>query len=227
MSATELPDWQDSKLGTMKRAALWLVAEVGVGNVFTKTQLRDAFPDVAQIDRRMRDLRDHGWLIYTNREDVSLDASQQRFAEQGVPVWEPGRATKSSSSITAAQRRELLVKDGYLCRSCGIGAAENYAGSQETAQLEVARRKTLQPDGSITIELVTECSRCRVGGRELVADVRQIVERIRQLPSFDRKILAGWMADGQREYSEIEKLWAAYRALPATARAEISGAFAS
>jgi hypothetical protein len=227
MAATELPNWQDSRLGTMKRAALWLVTEVGVGNVFTKTQLRDAFPDVAQIDRRMRDLRDHGWLIYTNREDVGLDASQQRFVEQGAPVWEPGKATRPSSSITAAQRRELLVRDGYLCRSCGIGAGEVYAGSQETAQLEVARRKTLQPDGSVTTELVTECNRCRVGGRHLVADVKQLVERIRQLPPFERKILAGWMANGQREYSEIEEVWAAYRALPATARAQICGAFAN
>jgi hypothetical protein len=38
--------WNDPKLkvGSMVRAALWLVEEVGEGNTFTKEQLREAFP---------------------------------------------------------------------------------------------------------------------------------------------------------------------------------------
>ena len=56
-----MPRWDDANLGTMRRAALWLVEVVGEGNSFTKSQLREAFPEVAQIDRRMRDLRDFGW----------------------------------------------------------------------------------------------------------------------------------------------------------------------
>lgn len=89
--STALPSWQDSKLGTMKRAALWLVQVVGEENVFTKAELREAFPDVAQIDRRMRDLRDFGWKIDTKREDIDLDANEQRYVQRGEPVWEPGR----------------------------------------------------------------------------------------------------------------------------------------
>ncbi|MFI6505059.1 hypothetical protein [Nonomuraea typhae] len=224
---TEVPNWQDSKLGTMKRAALWLVAEIGVGNIFTKAQLRDAFPDVSQIDRRMRDLRDHGWSIHTSREDLSLSTSEQRFVGQGSPVWEPGKATKSSPTISAAQRREVLMRDDYLCRSCGIGAGEHFAGGQEAAQLEIARRQIKRADGTSSVELVTECNRCRVGGRQVIADVGALTARIRQLPAFDRKILAGWMADGHRNFSEVEKLWAAYRGLPAETRAQLSGAIGS
>src|SRR5579871_6280697 len=93
--AVQEPSWHDENLGTMKRAALWLVDVVGEGGTFTKTQLREAFPDVAQIDRRMRDLRDYGWQIDTNREDADLGPSEQRFVERGAEVWVPGKAVKT------------------------------------------------------------------------------------------------------------------------------------
>ncbi|MET9297445.1 hypothetical protein [Streptomyces sp. NPDC003077] len=90
MAEAELPDWTDQKMGTMVRAALWLVSEVGEGNVFTREQLRAAFPDVAQIDRRVRDLRELGWQIATNRDDALLRPHESRFVRTGEPVWEPG-----------------------------------------------------------------------------------------------------------------------------------------
>lgn len=219
-----LPSWENTKMGTMKRAALWLVSEVGEGNVFTKAQLRDAFPEVSQIDRRMRDLRDHGWRIDTNREDLSLDAHEQRFVQMGEPVWEPGKATKASTVITATQRRDLLQQDGHLCRSCGIAPGQAYAGAYEAAQLDVARRKVKRMDGTTAVELVIECNRCRVGGRGITADLGGVLERINHLPAFERKILAGWVSDDEREFSKLERLWGEYRALPAESRAAVRDA---
>lgn len=105
-----LPSWRDEKFGTMKRAALWLVTVVGEGNVFTKEDVKNAFPGISQADRRVRDLRDYGWQIDTHREDALLGQHEQRFVAQGQPVWEPGKATKDSSSITDTQRRKILVE---------------------------------------------------------------------------------------------------------------------
>lgn len=53
------PRWNDPDFaaGTMVRAALWLLDEIGEGNSFTKEQVREAFPGVSQADRRIRDLR--------------------------------------------------------------------------------------------------------------------------------------------------------------------------
>lgn len=219
------PSWQDPKLGTMKRAALWLVQVVGEGNSFTKEQLRDAFPGVAQIDRRMRDLRDFGWKIDTNREDLTLEANEQRFAAMGEPVWVPGKATKKTSgSMTATQRRELLTRDGHMCRSCGIAGGQQYSGTYETAQLDVARRQVRRPDGSLVVQLVIECNRCRVGGRELIADLGDVLTRVRRLSAFERQILGDWISTDQRAFSELESLWAAYRTLPPESRAEVRGA---
>lgn len=91
-----LPRWDDKKLnlGSMVRVALWLMTVVGEGNKFSMEDLREAFPGVAQIARRMRDLRDYGWSITTSREDPTLSANEFRLARTGVPVWDANSRAK-------------------------------------------------------------------------------------------------------------------------------------
>lgn len=215
-----IPPWTDESLGTMKRVALWLVQEVGVGNVFTKEQLRTTFDGVSQVDRRMRDLRDHEWQIDTNREDPSLDPREHRFVQQGLPVWQPGVGNrKPTGSVGAVQRRAVLVRDNYLCRTCGIGNGEAYADdSGATSQLDIARRPVTLPDGSTEVQLVTECNRCRVGGRDAGSDLRTFKEALEALSAYERKMLSAWMEQDARSFNEVEKLWGVYRTLPEPAR---------
>ncbi|MCL7381396.1 hypothetical protein [Streptomyces sp. 35G-GA-8] len=216
-----LPSWTDEKYGTMKRAALWLVTVIGEGGTFTKEDIKSAFPGISQADRRVRDLRDYDWQIDTQREDLTLGQHEQRFVKQGVPVWEPGKATKSGASVTQTQRREVLAKDGHLCRSCGIAPGETYAGSYESAQLDIARRTVRQPAGEERVELVAECNRCRVGGRGQTVDLGALLESLAGLGGLERKMLTGWVSEEKREFSTVERLWADYRALPAESRAKV------
>ena len=213
------PSWRDAGRGTMVRAALWLLSEVGEGNIFTKAQLREAFPETAQIDRRMRDLRSYGWRIDTNREDVTLNPSEQRFVSVGLEVWKSGQArSKSGPTVSATRRREVMMADGFLCRVCGIAGGEPYAGEVECAQLELARREVLKPGGRVEVELVTECKRCRVGGIGATADLRSLLKKISSLSSMERNVLAKWVADDRRDLSVLELIWAGYRTLPAESR---------
>jgi hypothetical protein len=216
-----MPKWNEPGLGTMKGAALWLVQVIGEGNTFTKAQLREAFPNVAQIDRRMRDLRGFGWKIDTNREDVSLAASEQRFIQRGTAVWEAGKATRAASTITQTQRHEVLMRDGYMCRSCGIGPGEAYPDTDATAQLDVARMKVRLPDGTQDLQLVVECNRCRVGSREPVADLAELLTFVSKLPAIEKKMLAFWVDRDSRTFSAAEQAWAIYRTLPADARVQV------
>ncbi|MBR7833823.1 hypothetical protein KDL01_11135 [Actinospica durhamensis] len=220
MEADQLPSWRDESLSTVKRAALWLVAEVGEGSVFTKAQLRDAFPDIAQIDRRMRDLRDYGWQIDTRREDPHLEAHEQRFTQAGDPVWAPGTAKRQrTGSVSAVQRREVFLRDDYICRSCGIAAGARYSDdSYESAQLDIARRIVVKPGGEESVELVAECNRCRVGGRALVADLGKLLAGIDSLGALERRVFVGWIKADKRELALIERLWGEYRSLPAESR---------
>ncbi|MER5706694.1 hypothetical protein [Streptomyces sp. NPDC002122] len=215
-----MPSWLDKKFGSKVRAGLWLASEVGEGNVFTKGQLRAAFPEVAQIDRRVRDLRDHGWQIDTRREDESLNLDEQRFVKQGVEVWLPGqsKSPKEKTGLTAAQRTKVLLADSFLCRSCGIGAGESFGDGGQDAQLDVARRQVLGPDGKTQTQLVTECNRCRVGGRERVADLGAVIGTLGRMSPLERAVFAGWLDAGRRNPSPMEKLWGECRTLPEEAR---------
>jgi hypothetical protein len=210
----------------MKRAALWLVTVVGEGEVFTKEELRNAFPGVSQIDRRMRDLRDFGWVIHTNREADDLDPSEQRFVTQGTPVWEQGKATrpKGTIAIGAGKRRETISGDGNMCRSCGITPGAVYEDTHDSAQLDIARRLVRRPDGTEVTELVTECQRCRLGGRQLVADLAGVLGAVERLPADARELLADWVAADERDFRPVEQVWSRYRALPADSRAEVRAA---
>jgi hypothetical protein len=210
----------------MIRCALWLVAEVGEGNVFTKTELREAFPETSQIDRRMRDLRDRGWKIATNREDSTLKAHEQRFVEMGAEVWKPGQSKTltPSATLTANRRREIFEEDGYLCRVCGIAAGEVYEGGIETAQLDVARREVRKPGGQVVVELATECRRCRVGGRGQQADLEGLIAEIGRMGLFERELFAQWVTADRRDFSAMDRLWGTYRTLPAESRKEGRGA---
>ncbi|MET7798209.1 hypothetical protein [Streptomyces decoyicus] len=222
---TNVPSWQDTSYGSKVRVARWLVEVVGEGNLFTKTAMREAFPGVAQIDRRMRDLREAGWVIDTNREDPILNSNEHRFVAEGEPVWLPGRGkARPKSTLTATQRSETMRSDSYLCRSCGVGAGESFESGPGTAQLEIARRQVKLADGSTETQLVTECNRCRVGNRGSEADLTELLRRVDTLGPVERKALAQWMEADHRTYSILEKLWGTYRSLPADARGAVKQA---
>ncbi|MEU1492627.1 hypothetical protein ABZ456_20490 [Streptomyces sp. NPDC005776] len=216
-----LPSWRDENYGTMKRAALWLLTVVGEGNVFTKEDVKNAFPGISQADRRVRDLRDYGWKIDTHREDALLGQHEQRFVGKGQHVWEPGKATKDSSAITDTQRRKVLAHDGHRCRSCGITPGQAYAGSFETAQIDIARRKVKLPNGTSAVQPIAECNRCRVGGRTLEADLRAVLEDVSKLGGLQRQTLADWVAADERDFSAVERVWADFRTLPAESRDQV------
>ncbi|MFC7510979.1 hypothetical protein ACFQV4_09505 [Streptomyces thermocarboxydus] len=150
----------------MARAALWLIQEVGRGDLH-RGQAARGLPDIAQIDRRMRGLRDYGWEIATAREDPELRSQERRFVTRGKDVWVPGQAKTPShkSSITSAQRAKVMQEDGYLCRTCGITGGEAYDDDIVQAVLNVARRPVTLADGTVTHQLVTECQRCGRGPR--------------------------------------------------------------
>uniref|UniRef100_A0AAU3GX97 HNH endonuclease n=1 Tax=Streptomyces sp. NBC_01401 TaxID=2903854 RepID=A0AAU3GX97_9ACTN len=219
-----LPSWENEKLGTMKRAALWLLTVVQEGGTFTKEDVKGAFPGVSQADRRVRDLRDYGWKIDTHREDASLGQHEQRFVAAGQPVWEPGKATKNSSVLTDTQRRAVLTRDGNRCRSCGITPGQVYSGTFETAQIDIARREVKLPNGTSSVQPIAECNRCRVGGRALKADLTAVLGSVQKLGGLQLQTLTDWVAADEREFSVVERVWADFRTLPPEARDTVRGA---
>ncbi|MGA1827300.1 hypothetical protein [Microbacterium sp.] len=216
------PRWDDPSLkaGTMVRAALWLVQEVGEGNTFTKEQLRLAFPGIAQADRRVRDLRDFGWVLDTNASDVTLSAEEQRFSKRGVDVWNADvrRAVKrDDGAISNKQRDAVFAAGGYQCAFCGIAGGEPYPDRPaETAVLLVSRRSIETARGGVEQLLVTECKRCRSGAATRTHSVSEVRAMLEDLDAEDLRRIKRWAVQGIRGTTPLDRAWTGFRALPAS-----------
>ena len=208
----------------MIRGALWLISEVGEGNVFTKEQVRLAFPRISQADRRLRDLRTYGWVIHTSSDDASLRSEEQRLVKIGSAVWDPGERRKATSpAISAKARRATFAADDYQCVICGITGGEIYPEAPaDTAVLSVARREVQLRGSETEQQLVTECKRCRIGTEgSTVGDAARVLADAGDLDETDRARLVRWMKRGRRGATPLDRVWAAYRRLPADSRTEI------
>lgn len=200
-SPSELPRWTDDSRGTRNRVALWLLQEVGLGEVFTKSMLRAAFPGVEQIDRRMRDLRQEGWRIDTANQDPTLHLDELRFVEPGAPVWDPKRP--KDQSLSARTRKAVLERDRFSCVVCGIAGGETYPeDSLRRAQLAVSKRGA----GEGISDYVTLCDMCRRAG--ISPSVDRVLPVLGELTDAQRHTLRSWLVAGRRERDKLESAWA-------------------
>ena len=224
-SGVEQPRWDDTGAGgTMVRGALWLLQVVGEGNTFTKNQLRDAFPGVTQVDRRIRDLRDYAWVVYASSEDASLLAEDQRFVKAGVPVWDPkARRAAAQKAISAKDRQAVLSRDGYMCTLCGIAGGESYPDEPlMSAVLAVSRRTMTEDDGKERELLVTECKRCRSGDAPAPLEVKDALAAAHELSPGEIRRLRRWMERGRRGATVLDLAWGAYLRVPPEERKEVA-----
>lgn len=222
----EQPAWDDPELsaGTMFRGALWLLQVVGEGGTFTKNQLREAFPGVSQVDRRIRDLRSYGWVVHSSTEEASLLAEDQRFVKAGIAVWNPQERRRATPqrTISAKQRTSVLARDGYMCTLCGIAGAEPYRDDPVmTAVLSVSRKKVRMLDGQEIESLVTECNRCRSGRGNVPIDLRDAVTAANRLSPCDLRQLLRWAKRGRRSMTELDSAWETILRIPVDMRPEL------
>jgi hypothetical protein len=186
---------------TMVQAARWLHTDVGVGQVYTKNDLRVAFPGIEQIDRRIRDLRPFGWVIHTNREDSTLASNELRFVSEGQPVWDGHRLV---THVSSKDRQDALLASGYLCSNCGISAGEDFAdGPYQSAVLSVSR---------VNNRLTVLCQRCRAGQSDSLThdQVARAVQVFAKLEPQQRAEVLERLASG-RKPSEVERAWSIAR----------------
>lgn len=210
-----IPDWRTSSAGAKVRVALWLHAEIGGGGTFTKQDLRNAFPNVEQIDRRMRDLRDEDWVINTYREDRALAVDELRLVKEGGRVWEPTYRSRQQGALTDKQRQAVFAADNYLCLYCGISGGEAYP-DQPLRTAKLTARQVTPPSGG-SAQLATCCDRCRAG-EPAGGTAAALLEQAESLAPDQRVRLERWVDCGSRERLAELELWAQYRRLPATER---------
>lgn len=211
-----LPDWESFSGGTMKRAALWLATCVGEGEVFTKDDLRVAFPGISQIDRRVRDLRQHGWIIDTRSQDIELELEEQRLVRIGGRVWERDyKSPVRGASATPKQRQLALESSNYRCAWCGVAAGEPFPD-------DILTIATLAVTGSDRDGWIAVCQQCKGGGAE-PASLIEFDRAYAALELAERSLFAKWAHRGARAYLPIDNAWDKFRRLSSSNRSEVLG----
>ena len=212
----------DSKAAASRRAVReFLTNEVGVGGIFTMQQLREAVPNVSQVDRRMRELRQTipPWVIRSTQSDPKLPLDSYRLEVIGGDEM----AKTPSSKV----RREVFEASAHRCQVCGIGVGEEYTEYPgEVARLQLGHWVPLEQGGSPISKgnLRTECHRCNGGIRNLTGSsvtAESVEARALALPRRAREDLVRWMRQGTRDTSTAELLYYELRSLPRATQDEV------
>jgi 5-methylcytosine-specific restriction endonuclease McrA len=193
-----------------------------MGETFTMEALRaklgsDGVPERAEhLNRRLRRLRDNGWIITSPRDDRTLPRATYRLDGKGRRLWLGER--EPDDSVSQRSRRLVLDRDGHRCTVCGIGRGERYPGEPRiTATLTAGHRVPRERGGSNDIEnLRTECARCNEPIRHEGADPEsydEVVAEVRGLKKDDLKSLLMWLESGERTRSKLDRAYDRVREL--------------
>jgi len=226
----EQPIWRNPSVGAAKRVGHYLAFEVGEGQKFNKSTLREIVPNTEQVDRRMRDLRKVGWQIRNYKDMASLRPNELYLEKIGDAVWEDGYRWPAQG-LTAAKRRKVYDRDGRRCMVCGIDFGAEYPDKPGVvARPTVGHIVPSNRGGTDDLDnLRPECQLCNETARNLTeqADAGLVKLKILELNRADKQLLAQWMLRGSRSFSEAEKLWAQYSQLPGPRQLEIREALSA
>lgn len=172
MTVLQFPVTQDtsppSRRGARVLLARWLVGTVGINGIFT---IADAELMVmaqtgvkrVEVDRRLRELREVGYVIANYRTDPSLLPDQHRLVKAGDEIWHKlYRWPQGRTGCPPRVRRAVFVRDGRQCVICGIRDHEEYPDAPgRYARLTIGRILPGSRGGQYTMEnCQAECDCC-------------------------------------------------------------------
>ena len=207
------------------------VALVGEGNKFSKLEMFNAVPGVAQADRRMRDLREIGWVIDNYKGNPTLKPDEYLVRKIGtrVDLGEKPPTSVGRKSVTGAKRRRILDRDGNTCQVCFTAGGSEFADAPgRRATLTIGHIIPVARGGSDEDDnLRTECQRCNDESRDATLnppDKNEVLTRIRNVGGrADKSELFQWMQRGSRPLTDKERVFTDWARLPVSQRIEIMG----
>jgi 5-methylcytosine-specific restriction endonuclease McrA len=208
------------------------VASVGEGGKFTKLNLLEAVPGVAQADRRMRDLRSMGWVIDNYKINPNLSPDQYLLRTIGTRVDLGEKPDAQRKTITGAKRRRILDRDGHVCQSCFTAGGEEFADAPgRRATLTIGHIYPVSRGGTDDdSNLRAECQRCNDEARDNTdnpPDADEVLTQASRGSRKDKRELYLWMQRNRRSISDQEQLFIKWRRLPMEERERVMNALAA
>ena len=162
-----------------------------VGQVITTEQLRKVAEPGVAYQRRIRELRESGWQIETNRDDVKLLPGQYRLVSP--PPDKPLKIRNLSTRL----RAEVLERNGFTCRACGQAAGDMDPETGRAVVLHIAHIQDRAHGGKDEIDnLRAFCARCNEGAKHLTQEPPTwtwLLGQIRRAKIDDQRKALEWL----------------------------------
>ena len=152
------------KLGSKAKIRDFLLANIG--RVLESSEIRDA-AGASEWARRVRELReDEHWPILTHNDSADLKPGQYLLTEEPKAA-----AVKFARSISAKLRAEVLDRNGFTCRMCGLtpGDIDPYTNRKVRLHLGHIKDKNLGGRDELS-NLRALCSTCNQGAKNITSE---------------------------------------------------------
>lgn len=141
----------------------------------------------------VRELReDEGWPIETHNDAVDLIPGQYRLRE--TPPDKP--PVQFNRNISGRLRAEVLERNGYTCKMCGVAAGEIDDRGRK-ARLHIGHIIDKSHGGKETLDnLRALCSECNQGAKNIVQEPPShswLLAQIRRSTETDQKAIQDWL----------------------------------
>ncbi len=165
-----------------------------LGKVVTTKQIYEASGEQGQYGRRLRELRDEeGWPIESHNDAADLKPGEYRLT--GWPPLAP--PIKFERSVSARLRAQVLERNGYTCRMCGIAAGDPDDRSGRPARLHVGHIVDKSHGGADSLDnLRALCSTCNQGARNLTQEPPSwtwLLSQLRRAKEGDQRAAFEWL----------------------------------
>jgi len=183
------------RLGSKERIRQFLLANVG--RVITSIEIRDAAgSDVSEWARRVRELReDEGWPILTHNDKAGLKPGQYLLSE--AP---PKKGNVSfSRNISAKLRAEVLDRNGFTCRMCGLTPGEIDPDTGRKVRLHIGHIVDKNLGGKDELSnLRSLCSTCNQGAKNITTEKPTaiwLLSQVRRAGQDEQRAVLKWLSE--------------------------------
>jgi len=147
-----------------------------------------------QYGRRLRELRDEeGWPIQSHNDSANLKPGEYRLV-----TWPPSKPPPQfSRNISAKTRAEVLERNGYTCKMCGIAAGDPDDRTGRPARLHIGHIKDKSQGGDDSLDnLRALCSICNQGAKNIVPEPPShiwLMAQVRRAKENDQREILKWL----------------------------------
>ena len=180
------------KPGSKELIRQFLLANVG--KVVTSLQIREAAGNVTEWARRVRELReDENWPIITNNDSTKLKPGEY-LLERKPPKKQN---VTFSQNISAKLRAEVLDRNGFTCRMCGLTPGEVDPETGRKVRLHVGHIKDKSLGGKDELSnLRALCATCNQGAKNITGEKPSaiwLLSQVRRSGQDEQRAVYDWL----------------------------------